>query len=260
MEPSQISTLISRRAVWTMPLPGFTARRDRAALRAAALATCSGLQVHGGEQLRLGSAPLIIALNHLNNFEAIALPALLMLLRGGHVSFVADWTARLYPGMGWYLRRSRAVIVWRKPARWRPVDRLLRRPTGTRGAIAQAAAVLDRGGVVGMYPEGARNRDPEHLLRGRTGVARLALMTGVQVLPVGVDYHGRAEGRPARGRLRLMVRVGAPLHVPRTADPAPAEVDQVAYDIMAALSLLSGKRLAQAQRCPQVVVREVLRG
>jgi 1-acyl-sn-glycerol-3-phosphate acyltransferase len=240
-------TRLTTRAILAMPLPGFMAFRDRVGLRAAALVTGGRVQTIRGERVRDMPGPFIIALNHLNNFEAIATPALMMLLRGGHVSFVADWTIRLYPGLSWFATRSRAIIVWRKPARWRWLDRLFRRPPSPRRTLDQAADVLAAGGVVALYPEGTRNREPVALLPGRTGIARLALATGVPVLPVGVDYVGRVEGHRAEGWPHLIVRVGDPLVFATDGTPAPDQVRDTSAAIMRALSELSGKAAHPSQ-------------
>jgi 1-acyl-sn-glycerol-3-phosphate acyltransferase len=44
-------------------------------------------------------------------------------------------------------------------------------------------SVLDRGDVLGIYPEGTRSPDAR-LYRGRTGVARLVLESGATVVPI----------------------------------------------------------------------------
>lgn len=240
-------TRLSPRQILSMPLPGFVALRDRIGLRAAALLTGGRVSATGGARIRQMPGPFILALNHLNNFEAVATPALMMLLRGDHVSFVADWTIRLYPGLAWYVTRSRAIVVWRKPARWRLLDRLFRRPASPRRPLEQAADVLAGGGVVALYPEGTRNREPFQLLPGRTGVARLALTTGVPVLPVGVDYVGRAQGDRAEGWPHLIVRVGSPVVFDRDAQPTTARVRSVSAAIMRELSELSGKAVHPSQ-------------
>lgn len=247
---------LSRREMLSLPLPGFTARRDRLALRTMALAMCGRIELHASHRLESTPAPLIVAINHLNNVEAVALPALLMLLRGGHVRFFADWTARLYPGMSWCLTRSKAILVWRKRARWRPIDHLLRQPD-SRGAIERACEILSDDNVLGVYPEGTRNHDPDYLLPARSGLARLALMTGVSVLPIGVDYHGRANGQRAEGWLRLIVRVGTPLQFPRSAQPSPAAVGNASDDVMRALARLSGKQMRPVQRALEPAIERL---
>ena len=51
-----------------------------------------------------------------------------------------------------------------------------RRETGGKEGIAQAVEVLEKGGMMGIFPEGTRSKkeNPPYLQRGKTGVARLA--------------------------------------------------------------------------------------
>lgn len=52
-------------------------------------------------------------------------------------------------------------------------------------AMASVEAVLSRGELFGIFPEGTRSRDGR-LYKGRTGAARLALKFGCPVFPVGI--------------------------------------------------------------------------
>jgi 1-acyl-sn-glycerol-3-phosphate acyltransferase len=56
-------------------------------------------------------------------------------------------------------------------------------------ALDTAAGARD-GELFGIYPEGTRSRDGR-LYRGHTGPARLALRTGVPIIPIGII--GRAR-------------------------------------------------------------------
>jgi 1-acyl-sn-glycerol-3-phosphate acyltransferase len=78
-----------------------------------------------------------------------------------------------------------------------PVDR-----DGGHGGVAALMTgrrVLEEGKVFGIYPEGTRSPDGR-LYRGRTGIARLTLMTGAPVLPfamIGTDkVQPGGKGRP----------------------------------------------------------------
>ena len=51
--------------------------------------------------------------------------------------------------------------------------------------MTTAARVLGEGKLLGMYPEGTRSPDGR-LYKGKTGLARLALETGVPVIPVAM--------------------------------------------------------------------------
>lgn len=57
--------------------------------------------------------------------------------------------------------------------------------TDAQGSLEVAREVLDDGGGIVIYPEGTLTRDPDYWpMKGRTGAARLALETGVPVVPV----------------------------------------------------------------------------
>jgi 1-acyl-sn-glycerol-3-phosphate acyltransferase len=70
------------------------------------------------------------------------------------------------------------------------------RREGGRGALTAfdaAIPALQSGDLVGVYPEGTRSPDGR-LYRGRTGIARLALLAEVPIIPVGCI--GTAEVQP----------------------------------------------------------------
>jgi 1-acyl-sn-glycerol-3-phosphate acyltransferase len=80
-------------------------------------------------------------------------------------------------------------------------------------AVRHALAVLRRGGVLGMYPEGTRS--PGRLLPFLDGAAWVALRTGAPLIPVSLL--GTAEARYAKLPRRTRVRVvfGTPIEVER---------------------------------------------
>lgn len=116
-------------------------------------------------------------------------------------------------------------------------------------ALRAALKVLERGDLLGMYPEGTRSADGR-LYRGKTGLARVALKSGVKVYPVAMMDSNRANPigswipRPAR----VGVRIGDPID---PADYAGAGDDYAAAramtdDIMSALQALSGQDYVDA--------------
>lgn len=142
------------------------------------------------------AGPVILAANHLGVldgpllFGASPRPAYLL---------VKDSAFRGLPGA---VLRSAGQI---------PVD-----SHGGRAALAQARAVLARGDVVGIFPEGHRGRGDVGDLRG--GAAWLALASGAPVVPVailGTRRTGRSASSLPRLRSRLVVEMGAPLTVTR---------------------------------------------
>ncbi len=85
-------------------------------------------------------------------------------------------------------------------------------------AFKTAYAILDRGGCVGMYAEGGRSRTGK-LGEPKAGIGRLALESGVPVIPVAI--HGSASIRRWR-KLRfpkVTVQFGEPLQFERVESP-----------------------------------------
>lgn len=202
------------------------------------------LGIHGIEHIHPSRDPFILALNHSTRLEALLVPALLIHLRGGrHIHFMADWNFRLVPGVGFLYRRARVITVARKPARPRILNAL--RPLLTDGIAPMdaARAYLASGRSLGIFPEGAVNRDPSRLLRGRYGVARLALETAVPVLPAGLRFPRAVPGCPVGEDAPFELHVGEPIHVPPRATPMASSTQMrvLHAHVMQAIGRLSGK-------------------
>jgi len=119
-------------------------------------------------------------------------------------------------------------------------------------ALQPAVDALHRGECVLIYPEGSATRDP-HLwpMKARTGVARLALLSGVPVIPVAqwgpeqiLPYKAR---RPMLFPRRTMkVLAGPPVDLspfegqPLTADLLRAATDAIMRRIATQLAELRG--------------------
>ena len=61
----------------------------------------------------------------------------------------------------------------------------LKRGASDQDAFNAALDVLKRGDLLGIFPEGTRSVDGK-VHKGRTGVIRMALMTGAPIIPVGM--------------------------------------------------------------------------
>lgn len=113
-------------------------------------------------------------------------------------------------------------------------------------AYDAAVAAVRRGEVVMVFPEGTLTRDPGLWpMRGKTGAARIALVTGCPVIPLG-QWGAQAVLPRYRRRLRLWPRrtvsvwAGRPVPLDDLlGQPIDAALLQVATDrIMAALTAI----------------------
>lgn len=77
---------------------------------------------------------------------------------------------------------------------------------GNEGAVGTAVDLLSHGLMLGVFPEGTRSR-PGHVKRGKTGVARIAALSGAPIVPVGCDTGAFWP------RGRTLPKLGAPVYV-----------------------------------------------
>ena len=106
-------------------------------------------------------------------------------------------------------------------------------------ALNTGIRILERGELLGIYPEGTRSPDGR-LYRGKTGPVRMALEAGVPIIPCGVV--GTDEAMPTGARIPkrhpVTVRYGKPLdlsrYVDRKEDPFAlrSATDELMYEIM----------------------------
>jgi 1-acyl-sn-glycerol-3-phosphate acyltransferase len=218
---------------------------DRLLLRAAAMCAARHIvAIDGLQYVRPAQDPFILAANHSTRREALLVPAMLLLHRGGsRVHFLADWNFRLIPGVGLLYARAQVITVTRKSAKPRTLNMLKRFYQHPQSALERARARLAAGHAVGIFPEGEVNRNPTRLLRGRRGAARLSLETGVPVVPMGIRFPGGAPGRALAIGSGMELRISAPL-LPPGPIPRQASLSEVSAwhrVIMSEIARLSGK-------------------
>ena len=172
--------------------------------------------------------PAILASNHLSFSDSIFLP--LVLKR--KVVFIGKNEYFTGRGLkGWFQR------FFFEGVGTIPIDR-----TGGRAAQAAldtAKRVLGEGKLFGIYPEGTRSPDGR-LYRGKTGVARLALETGVPVIPCLMMNTDEIQpiGKVLPRVMRVHIRIGKPLDFSRYAGMAGdrfierSVTDEIMYEMM----------------------------
>jgi 1-acyl-sn-glycerol-3-phosphate acyltransferase len=169
------------------------------------------------------SGPAILCPNHVSFLDS----AFLMLTVPRRISFVGkaeymdSWKTKvLFPAMGMI-----------------PIDRA--GGEKSQAALDAAEAVLRRGELFGIFPEGTRSRDGR-LYKGRTGAARLALKVGCPIFPVGVV--GTREIQPPDAKVpklrqRCSITIGRPVDPARYGNRGDEHLvlrsimDEVMYEI-----------------------------
>ena len=157
-------------------------------------------EVEGVEHIPEDGAA-IIASNHLSFSDSIFMP--LVVTR--RVTFLAK--SEYFTGKG---IKGRATATFFRALGQVPVDR----SGGKAGeeALATGLEILGEGQLLAIYPEGTRSPDGR-LYRGRTGIARLALESGVPVIPVAMINTDKIQppGQVLPKIMRVGVRFGTPL-------------------------------------------------
>ncbi|EIV90669.1 1-acyl-sn-glycerol-3-phosphate acyltransferase [Frankia sp. QA3] len=179
--------------------------------------------------------PAIIAGNHLSVLDA----AFLALASDRRITFLAKSEYFTTPGL-----KGLAGKMFVAATGQIAVDRNNRRKATA--ALQAGAGVLSRGGLLAIFPEGTRSPDGR-LYRGKHGVARLALETGVPVIPVGLI--GTFQVLPMDRRLpragQVQIRFGTPLSFPQMAGERTGLAQRAATEqIMKSIQELSGQRQA----------------
>lgn len=187
------------------------------------------------------SGPFIMSPNHYSEIDPVAMGAAVWHL-GRLPRFMAKASLFRVPVLGWLLSASGQIPVERTGAS---------RASIRGGAMGAANALIERKSAVIVYPEGTLTRDPDLWpMRGKSGAVRLALESGVPLIPVA--HWGTQTLMPRYGkkvhpfpRKTIHVAVGEPLDLSKyLAGPIDQKaVNAATADLMEAItSLLAGLR------------------
>lgn len=149
-----------------------------------------GLTATGTENIpRTG--PVVIAPNHKSFWDAFFLAAVVRrrLHFMGKAELFTGWRGRLFIALGGF-----------------PVLR----GASDDQAIETSRAILARGDVLALFPEGTRVPDPERLGIPRRGATRLAIETGAVIIPTAITGTERRRRHLPR---RVRIAFGDPVPV-----------------------------------------------
>jgi len=145
------------------------------------------------------TGPVLLASNHTNVLDG----PLVFGMSPRPVHFLVK-TELFHGPVGWVLDRCGQIAIDRSHA--------------DRRALQQGLAVLARGGVLGVFPEGSRGLGDVAAVHA--GITWLALASGAPVIPIaclGTRTPGAGIGRPPAPRHRVAVVFGDPVRI--TAEP-----------------------------------------
>jgi 1-acyl-sn-glycerol-3-phosphate acyltransferase len=216
------------------------------------------LKVDRAVVLRTTPDPVIFVCNHNNYWETLVMATYLLSRRTDRkLAFLTDWMFGRLPVFSWFIKRIDPIYTYRKRPRFTVLNKYQQKADGE--AVCQAC--LDRlhnRQSLGIFPEGARNKNPRQLKRGRKGVGEIALRSGAPVLPMGVAFSRRTNGHIPLFN-PLILKFGEPLTFPeegaayrRVTQEAPLSPlerkklqmflsARVTHTIMVELARLSGK-------------------
>ena len=148
-------------------------------------------QVQGVENLPAGG-PAVLAVNHLTNYDAFlvqfAMPRLIF--------FMGKEELFRNPGMDWLLRQLGGFPVYRG--------------ANDSWALLHAQRILEKGLVLGIFPEGSRSKGMG-LSPAKTGAARLALAAGCPIVPMALSGSQNIFRHKFKRSL-VSVQVGGPIY------------------------------------------------
>jgi 1-acyl-sn-glycerol-3-phosphate acyltransferase len=185
---------------------------------------------------------VILAGNHIAFIDSVFIPVVaprrMTYLVGSNYMSGRSLPGRL---LGWFLRNIGMV----------PIDRA--GGSAAKASLEKGLEVLRDGGVIGIYPEGSRSRDGL-LHKGRTGVARLVLASGVPVVPMSIQGSDgvMAPGSKLPRRARVTVTFAPPLHFETTTgDYDATRLREVTDEIMRAVGTLTPQRYIDSYAPPR---------
>ncbi|HZD37734.1 MAG TPA: lysophospholipid acyltransferase family protein, partial [Actinomycetes bacterium] len=173
--------------------------------------------------------PVIVAANHISYFDPLCLGTFVH-SAGRQVRFLTKSELFEKRWLGWTLREAGQIPVFRETR-------------DARQALVAAVAAMREGAAVVIYPEGTTTRNSDFSpMPAKSGVARLAALTGAPVVPVGIWgaqlLFARGTIGPFRRGIRVVLRAGPPLHLALTPESPIEEINAARDRVMETIGKL----------------------
>lgn len=191
-------------------------------LIAAALGVLGDIEVEGRENLP-ESGPLLVVGNHFSFLDPVVFIHIL------------PWQLEFLGGV--QAPNAPAAVGWIRNL-WRTLP--VRRGSASRETLLMAQSVLERGGVLGVFPEGGSWA--QTLRPARPGAALLAARSGAPILPIGTDglttfFKRVRAGQRGKARVRIGKPFG-PLSLDARDRTSRQQMEEAGHIIMRQISLL----------------------
>ena len=105
----------------------------------------------------------------------------------------------------------------------------VRRGESDADALETAREILRQGGLLALFPEGTRIRDPDELGHPKRGAGRLALESGAPLVPAAITGSDHLFAGPVPKPKRVQVAFSEPLPVDQLASTADAAGEVVEH-------------------------------
>jgi 1-acyl-sn-glycerol-3-phosphate acyltransferase len=185
-------------------------------------------RARGIDSQNVPSGPVILAPNHASFMDHF-FTGLFIRRR---VQFMGK--SQLFKGfMGWWYSHGGVFPV--------------RRGHHDEEAFLTSFKVLQRGGAVVMYPEGGRSRTGA-IGEARPGIGRLALESGVPVVPVAILGSYQVRNWKRLQFPRVTIQYGKPLRFEQIDHPSRDEQQEAAELILARIKIIHGELERLGQR------------
>ena len=145
-----------------------------------------GFKIYGRENIPKNGA-LIVAGNHMSMIDPLVLGTSIDRI----TRFMAKKELFKFPPFGWYLKKIGCIPV--------------KRGKGDLEAMKTSLKILRNGEVLGIFPEGTRNKTGK-IGKAHLGMVTLALKVKAPIIPCGIS-------NVIKGKRPITVRIGQPIHL-----------------------------------------------